>query len=165
MRRALVVALALGPCLLLPAGVRSARAASAHVNVLDPAMNLAPTAADYNNDYVELTGASGCRVQLWTNSVAGAVLFVRCADAAPRIALADFLVRTRTAPGLGGTAMGSYTAVAATNQALWSSGIPVVMWGQVNVDIRIKNLFAYSDAPGGGTTGYTDNLTFTLVMQ
>jgi len=146
-------------------GVRAAVASSAHVNVLDAAMTLTPTATDYVNDYVEVTGASGCRVQLWTNNIAGAVVFVKCADAAPRVALADFLVKTQTAPGLGGTSMSSYNAVTATDQALWSSSLPVIMWGQVNVDLRIKNLFAYPDAIGGATTTYTDNLTFTIVMQ
>ncbi len=162
MRRILVGILALASSFPL-AG--SARAAAAHVNVLDPAMTLVPKAADYSNDYVELTGASGCRVQLWTNAPAGVVLFVRCSDAAPRVALADFLVRTRTAPGPGGTSLATYTAIGATDRALWSAGAPVARWGQVNVDIRIKNLFAYTDAIGAGTTNYTDNLTFTVVMQ
>jgi hypothetical protein len=168
--------LLLVPCALLSAGVdfsptaglsvvRAARAASAHVDILDATMNLTPNAADYTNDYVEVTGASGCRVRLWTNSGTGGVLFVKCADAAPRIALADFLVKTQTAPGPGGTSMTSYTAVSATDRALWSSAAAVAMWGQVNVDIRIKNLFAYPDALGAGTTNYTNNLTFTLVMQ
>ena len=145
--------------------VRAAAAASAHVNVLDAAMTLTPTAADYANDYVEVTGAGACRVQLWTNNAAGCVVFVKCTDAAPRVALADFLVKTQTAPGPGGTSMSSYNAVAATDQALWSSAAAVAMWGQVNVDLRVKNLFAYPDAIGAGTTAYTDNLTFTIVMQ
>ena len=140
-------------------------AASAHVNILDPAMTLTPNATDYGNDYIELTGASGMRVQLWTNSATGVALYVQCADAAPRIALADFLVRTGTAPGPGGTSLATYTAVASANLALWSSGVVVPPWGQVNVDIRIKNLYAYPGDPGGGVTNYTDNLTFTVLVQ
>lgn len=140
-------------------------AASAHINILDPAMTLTPNATDYANDYVQITGATGLRVQLWTNSATGMALYVQCTDAAPRIALADFLVKTGTPPGTGGTSLTTYTAVSSTNLALWSSGVAVAMWGQVNVDVRIQNLYAYPDAPGGGATNYTDNLTFTVLVQ
>ena len=82
MRRIVTGLLGLGLFGLLAAGadfspsaglspVRAARAASAHVDILDATMNLTPTAADYSNDYVEVTGASGCRVRLWTNSGTG----------------------------------------------------------------------------------------------
>ena len=163
MRRSLVGWMALlGGALWFAAPVS---AASAHINILDPAMTLTPNATDYGNDYVQITGATGLRVQLWTNSPTGMVLYVRCTDAAPRIALADFLVKTGTAPGVGGTSLSAYTAVSAANLALWSAGAAVAPWGQVNVDIRIKNLYAYPDAPGGGTMSYTDNLTFTVVVQ
>jgi hypothetical protein len=92
-------------------------------------------------------------------------LFIRCSDASPQIAFSDFLVRTLTDPGPGGTAMTSYTPIAATDQLLWSDNkfgkAPVTVY----TDIRIQDLFAYPDAVGGGTTSYTDNLTFTVVEQ
>lgn len=162
------------PCALLSAadvrvpgfpGVTAAWAASAHIAVLDPAMTLTPSAADYTNDYVEITGAAGIRLQFWTNSPAGCAMFVQCTDAAPRIALADFLVKTGTPPGAGGASMTTFTAVTAANQGFWSTGVAVPPWGQVNFDIRIKNLYAYPDGIGGGTTAYTNNLTFTVVVQ
>jgi hypothetical protein len=143
----------------------SAAAAVERLNIIDAAMTLTPTAADYANDYIEITGASGLRVELGTSSNTGCVLFVRCADAAPRIALADFLVRTLTAPGSGGTSTTSYTAVTASGQALWSTGVKEPGWTQINIDIRIKNLFGYTDPIGGGTSAYTNNLTFTVVAQ
>ena len=143
----------------------TAAAAADRINIIDAAMTLTPTAADYTNDYVEITGATGLRVEVGTSSNTGCVLFVKCADAAPRIALADFLVRTLTAPGSGGTSMTSYTALTASDQALWSSGVKVTGFDQVNIDIRIKNLFGYSDAIGAGTTAYTNTLTFTVIAQ
>jgi hypothetical protein len=143
----------------------SAAAAIERLNIIDAAKTLTPTAADYTNDYIEITGASGLRVEVGTNSNTGCVLFIKCADAAPGIALSDFLVRTLTAPGTGGTSMPIYTAITASGQALWSTGVKEPGWSQVNIDIRIKNLFGYSDPIGGGTSGYTNNLTFTVVAQ
>ena len=139
--------------------------ANANVVVLDATRTLTPTAADYTTDYVEITGASGVRVQVSTDPGNGLQLFVRCADAAPPVALADFLVRTLTAPGTGGTTMATYTAVTAVNQLLWSTTNAPAGSTTVNTDVRIKNLFAYSDPIGAGTTGYTDTLTFTVVEQ
>ena len=93
------------------------------------------------------------------------MLSVKCADASPQIALADFLVRTQTAAGAGGSTLSSYTAITASDQALWSTGTAQITFLQVNTDIRVQNLFAYPDAIGPGTTSYTDNLTYTLVAQ
>ena len=176
LRRAGVGAVALLPCGLVStslrfststgiAGVSEARAASAHVNILDATRTLTPSAADYGNDYVELTGASGLRVQVWTNSATGCVLYVKCADAAPQIALDDLLVRTLTAPGPGGTSMTTFTPISAADQALWSTRAAVPPWLQINTDLRIQNLYAYPDGIAPGTTAYTDNLTFTVIVQ
>jgi len=143
----------------------TAAAAVERLNIIDATATLTPTAADYANDYVEITGASGLRVALGTNSNTGCVLFVKCADASPGIALADLLVKTQTAPGTGGTSLTIYAAVTASDQALWSSGVKEPGWTQINIDIRIKNLFGYGDAIGGGTSGYTNNLTFTVIAQ
>ena len=146
-------------------GVGPAAAANGFINVIDNAMTLTPTATDYGNDYVEITGASGLRVEVKSNSPTGLVLYVRCADAAPRIALADFLIRTLSAAGTGGSSITTYTAVTASDQALWSTGVAQGPFAQINLDIRIKNLFGYNDATSGTTTVYTDNLTFTVVVQ
>jgi len=35
----------------------------------------------------------------------------------------------------------------------------------VTTDIRIQNLSGYPDAAGGGTTAYTNTLTYTVVAQ
>ena len=142
-------------------------AASANVvlQVLDATMTLTPNAADYTNDFVEVTGGAGLRVRLKSNSSTGCVLYVKCLDASPQIALADFLVRTQTAAGAGGSTLSSYTAVTASDQALWSTGAAQITFVTVTTDIRVQNLFAYPDAIGPGTTNYTDNLTYTVVAQ
>jgi len=128
-------------------------------------MTLAPNSTDYANDYVEITGAAGLRVRLKSNSATGCILSVRCADASPQVALANLLVRTQTAAGPGGTRMSAYTAITAANQTLWTTGAPQSAWLTVTTDIRIQNLMAYPDAIGAGATNYTDNLTFTSVVQ
>jgi hypothetical protein len=145
--------------------VTLAASASVVLDILDASMTLTPNAADYTNDYVEVTGASGLRVRLKTNSTTGCVLSVRCADAAPQIALADLRVKTQTAAGAGGSTLSSYTAITASNQALWSTGAAQITFLTVTTDIRVQNLFAYPDPIGAGTTNYTDNLTYTVVAQ
>ncbi len=147
------------------AAVTLGASANAVLQVLDPFFSIIPTALDYSNDYVEATGAAGLRVRLKSNSLTGCILYVKCGDASPQIALADFLVRTQTAAGVGGTTMSSYTAITAADQALWSTGIAQVGFVQINTDIRVQNLFAYPDAMAAGTTSYTDNLTYTVVAQ
>jgi len=144
---------------------RDAAAQSEVLQVLDPSMTLTPTAADYAGDHVDITGGSGLRIRVKSNSGAGSIVYVKCADAAPRVALPDLLVKTQTAPGTGGTSLTSFTAVTAFDQRLWSTGVSQSSFLQINVDIRIKNLFAYPDAITAGTTSYTDNLTFTIVAQ
>ena len=145
--------------------VTLAASANAVLQVLDATMTLTPNATDYTNDFVEVTGGSGLRVRLKSNSSTGCVLYVKCADASPQIALADFLFMTQTAPGAGGSSLSSYTAITASDQALWSTGAAQIAFLQVDTDLRIQNLFTYPDAIGPGTTNYTDNLTYTLVVQ
>ena len=145
--------------------VTLAASANAVLQVLDATMALTPNATDYANDFVEVTGASGLRVRLKCNSTTGCVLYVKCVDASPQIALADMLVKTQTAAGSGGSTMSSYTAITAADQALWSTGATQGPWQIVTTDIRVQNLFAYPDAIGAGTTNYTDNLTYTVVAQ
>jgi len=139
--------------------------ANAVLQVLDPTFNLVPTAFDYSNDFVEATGAAGLRVRVKSNSSGGCVLYVKCSDASPQIALADFLVKTQTAAGAGGSTMSSYTAITASDQALWSTGAAQISFVEIDTDIRIQNLFAYPDAMAAGSTNYTNNLTYTVAAQ
>jgi hypothetical protein len=146
------------------ATVTLSASANTMIQILDPAVTLVPTPADYANDFVDAAGASGLRVQVKTNSATGLVLKVRCPDAAPQIALADLLVKTATTAGTGGTSMGFYTAITAADQNLWSTGTSQHAWQVVTTDIRIQNINAY-DAPAVGTTNYTNTLTYTVVAQ
>ncbi len=145
--------------------VTLAASANTVLQIIDATMTLTPNATDYTNDFVEVTGASGLRVRVKSNSSTGCVLSVKCTDASPQIALADFLVRTQTAAGAGGSTLSSYAAITASDQALWSTGTAQITFLQVNTDIRVQNLFAYPDAIGPGTTSYTNNLTYTVVAQ
>ena len=145
--------------------VTLAASANAMIQILDPAITLTPTAVDYANNLVDAAGAAGLRVQVKTNSSTGMVLMVRCADAAPQIALADLLVRTQTAPGLGGTSLAGYTAITAANQNLWTTTVAQHPWQIVTTDVRVVNLINYNDAISAGTTDYTNTLTYTVVAQ
>lgn len=147
------------------ATVTLAATAQAMIQVLDPAVTLSPTATDYDNNFVEAAGASGLRVRVRGNSSTGMTLSVRCSDAAPEIALSDLLVRTQTAPGDGGAVMGAYTAITASDQTLWSSGVAEHAWLTVTTDIQIQNLINYDDAATAGTTDYTNTLTYTVAVQ
>ena len=147
------------------ATVTLAATAMAVVDVLDPSTVLTPTQTDYDNNYVEVTGASGQRVRVKSNSSTGMVLFVRCSDPTPQIALTDLVLRTQTAAGGGGTTMSAYTPVTASNQLLWSTTAAQTAWQTVTSDIRIQNLINYPDAGSAGTTNYTNTLTYTVVVQ
>ncbi len=170
-----IVAVALTCWVLGPSSVHAAStgtsavtlgaSASAVLQILDPTFNIIPTAFDYTNDFVEATGGAGLRVRLKSNSAGGCVLYVKCTDASPQIALADFLVRTQTAAGVGGSSATTYIAITASDQALWSTGIAQISFIEVDTDIRVQNLFAYPDAMAAGTTNYTNNLTYTVVAQ
>ncbi len=169
---------ALGMLMVVAAAPQAARAATtgnatvtlaanamAMIQILDPAVTLVPTPTDYDNNYVEAAGASGLRVQVKTNSSTGLVLKVRCPDATPQIALADLLLKTATPPGSGGSSLPLYTSVSAVDQDLWSTGASQHSWAVVTTDIRIQNLMNYDDTAGGGTTDYTNTLTYTVVAQ
>lgn len=145
--------------------VTLAASAVAMIQITDAAITLAPTATDYNNDYVEATGTAGIDVEVKTNSTGGMALMVRCADATPQIALADLLVKTATAPGAGGSSIASYTAVTAANLNLWTTGAVQHTWLAVSTDVRVQGLLNYNDASGGGATNYTNTLTYTVVAQ
>src|SRR5437867_13195087 len=118
--------------------VTLAASASVVLDILDASMTLTPNATDYTNDYVEVTGVSGLRVRLKTNSTTGCVLSVKCVDASPQIALADLRLKTQTAAGAGGSTLPSYPAVTAANQALWSTGAAQITFVTVTTDIRVQ---------------------------
>jgi len=175
MRRIGFVFAALLPCALLstspilPPGtgnalIGEASAQTANLVILDNSATLTPTAMDYENDYVEVVGTSGVRINAHSSSPTGMAIYVRCGDAAPQIRLADFLLRTRTPPGTRGTSMAGYAPVAATNQLLWSTGVQQNGNRRIEVDLRIRNLFGYGDGLGAGTTQYSNTLTFTLFV-
>lgn len=140
-----------------------AASANTMIQIVDATVILAPTSTDYINNFVQATGASGLRVNVKTNSSTGMVLRVRCSDAAPRIALADLLIRTQTPPGAGGSTMSSFTPISPSDQNLWSTTVAQHPWQTVTTDLRIQNIMNYDDAAGGGTTNYTNTLTYTVI--
>ena len=143
--------------------VTLAASATSQIVIVDNSVTLTPTSTDYDNDFVQATGANGLRVQVKTNSSGGMVLKVKCADASPQIALSDLLVRTQSAAGTGGTTMSSFTAISASDQNLWSTTVGQGPWTTVTTDLKIQNLSNYPDAAGGSTTNYTNTLTYTVV--
>lgn len=147
------------------ATVTLAATANTMIQVLDPAITLTPTTTDYDNDFIEASGASGLRVRVKTNSSTGMVLSVRCSDATPAIALADLLVKTATAAGPGGATLGSYTPITSSDMTLWTTGAAQHPWQTVTTDVRIQNLINYDDGAGPGVTNYTNTLTYTVVTQ
>ena len=147
------------------ATVTLAATANTMIQILDAAVTLTPTPTDYDNDYVDAAGASGLRVRVRTNSSGGLMLKVKCADAVPQIALSDLLIKTATAPGGAGASVTTYTPVSASDMDLWTSSVAQHAWVTVTTDIRIQNIGAYDDAAGGGTTDYTNTLTYTVIAQ
>ena len=140
-------------------------AVSLFLQVMTPAVTLTPAPNDYAQDYIEVTGGSGIILRIKTNDPVGMAILVRCSDPAPQIALSDFLVRTLTPPGAGGSALAAYSPIQATNMFLWSTGSSLGPFFMVSTDIRIRNLLGYGDSPGASSTGYTNTLVFTVVAQ
>jgi hypothetical protein len=153
------IALSVAAC-LAPA---PAAAASLFLQVETAAITLAPTPADYVRDYVEATGTAGIAVRIKTNDPVGMSVLVRCSDPAPQIKLNDFLVRTLTGPGPGGSSLASYTPIQATNTFLWSTGTQLAPFFIVQTDVRVRNLIGYDDAASLGTRAYSNTLVFTVV--
>ena len=156
--RSWIVALGLGLSLIASREV----AAGTFINILDSSLILTPTPADYANDYVEATGASGLGVKVKNTGSAGLTLLVRMATPSA-IAGGDLLVRTLTPPGSGGTTLSAYTALGSTNLTLWTSGVPQGPFFEVDMDVRVRNLFNYDDSAAAGTTSYTNTLIFTVI--
>ncbi len=139
--------------------------ATVQIEVLDPSITLTPNQTNYDLGYVDALGAAGIDVRIRTNSSTGAITKVKCADGSPEIALADLLFKTQTAAGGSGTTQSSFTAITATDQDLWSTTTTSPAYTTIQTDIRVQNLWAYSDPDGAGTTAYTNTLTYTVVVQ
>ena len=137
--------------------------AAPFINIVNDALVLTPTPTDYANDYVEATGAAGLAVKVKNTSTNGLMLLVRASSAAPSIAPGDLLVRTLTPPGVGGTTLSTYTVLGPTNMTLWTSGVPQGPFIEVDMDVRIRNLYNYDDTGSVGTTPYTNTLIFTVI--
>jgi len=144
---------------LLLAPARSVYA-NGFIQVRDGTETLVPTPADYDNDYIEARGAFALRAK--NTGSTGLTILVRCADAAPQIALTDLLIRTPSPPGAGGSSMVAYAAVSVVNQRLWSTGVPQGPFADISIDVRIQNLSNYGGGPTGTAT-YQNTLTFTII--
>ena len=174
MKRNALLATVLGGLLMVPVAqaattgtsdVTLSASAHAKIQIVDASITMAPTATDYDNEFVEAAGANGLRVQVKTNSSTGMALLVRCDDAAPQIALADMLFKTATAPGGAGGSIAAYTAMTAVDQTLWETTSRQSPWLVITTDIRVDNLFNYEDGIGAGTTDYTNTLTYSVIAQ
>jgi|GEM_PF-2279353 len=139
--------------------------ATVEINIVDASVTLTPGQGDYETGYVSAEGASGIDVQVRTNSSTGAVLSVKCTDGSPEITLTDLLFKTQTSPGGAGTSQSTYTAITGVDQTLWTTTTTSATWSTVQTDIRIQNLWDYADASGGGTTSFTNTLTYTVAVQ
>ena len=145
-------------------GARAGSVAHANgfIQISTASMVLTPTPADYANDYVEAIGAAGLQLKVKNTGKTGVTVMVRVISTPPAIAPGDLLVRTLTPPGPGGGSMSLYTSPTAVNQRLWSTGAPQGPFANIGIDVRIRNLMNYDDAAGGGTTGYSNTLMFTI---
>ncbi len=139
--------------------------ATAQLNIIDASITLTPNQTDYETGYVSAEGAAGIAVDIRTNSSTGAILRVNCGDGSPEITLTDLLFKTATAAGGAGSTQASYTAITAADQDLWSTTTTSPSYTTIDTDIRVQNLWNYSDPGGAGTTSYTNTLTYTVVVQ
>jgi len=139
--------------------------ATVQVEILDATVALSPTQTNYEAGYVELLGASGIDVRIRTNSSTGASLKVKCSDASPQITLTDLLFKTQTAAGGSGTTQNTFAAITASDQDLWTTTTTSPTYTTIQTDIRVQNLWDYPDPGTGGTTAYTNTLTYTIVVQ
>jgi hypothetical protein len=139
--------------------------ATVQIEILDATVTLSPTQTDYEAGYAQVLGASGIDVRIRTNSSTGAILKVMCADASPEITLTDLLFKTQTAAGGSGTTQSTFTAITASDQDLWTTTTTSPTYTTIQTDIRVQNLWNYPDPGTGGTTAYTNTLTYTIVVQ
>jgi hypothetical protein len=130
------------------------------ITIVDAQIYFTPTAGDYAVGYMNGEGKDGIRVNVTTDNPTGTILYIKCDDASPEIALADLLIKTAS----NGAIITSYAAITDSDQALWSRPVPLTDF-PVKTDVQIESIWNYSDAAGGGTTDYTNTITFTIVEQ
>ena len=128
------------------------------ITIVDPEVYFTPTAGDYTVGYMNGEGKDGIRVNVTTDNPTGVILYIKCDDASPEIALSDMKIKTASV----GSIISSYTAITASDQALWSRPVPLVDF-PVKTDVQLESIWEYPDAAAGGTTDYTNTLTFTIV--
>lgn len=135
--------------------------AETSISIVTSSRSLAPAQSDYETGYVEsLAPTGGIRVRVTTTAPAGLILYVSGSEGSPPIDLSHLLIRCPTT----GSLIGSYTSITSSDQALWSTSGPVTNQ-DVDTDLRIINLWDYSDAGSAGTTNYTNTLLYTVVEQ
>jgi len=139
--------------------------ATVEISITDASISLSPNQANYEAGFVVAEGAAGIALDVRTNSSTGMTLAVKCADATPEIELPDLAVKTQTAAGGAGSTISSYTAITSSDQDLWTTTTTQESWQTVDTDVRVSNLWHYPDAGGGGTTPYTNTLTYTVAVQ
>jgi hypothetical protein len=140
--------------------IPQAAAPASSITISDSEVYLTPASGDYAVGFVAVEGVSGIRVRVTTDNPTGAILYVKCTDASPQIALSDLLVKSPTS----GAIITTYTAITAADQALWSDN-STFNNQSVDTDVKVLSLWTYSDASGGGTTDHTNTLTYTIVEQ
>ena len=139
--------------------------ATATITIGDASITLSPGQSDYEAGFIAAEGAAGIAVDVQTNSSTGMILYVKCLDGVPEIALADMEFRTQTAAGGTGSTQSSYVAVTGVDQMVWTSDQAEPSAVTVDTDIKVNNLWSYSDADGGGATTFTNQLTFSVAVQ
>ncbi len=157
-RRVLVCAL---PVLFLVLPLTPVARAATSIQVLTNSLSLTPTQNDYEAGFVEsLAPTGGICVRVNTPARAGLILFVSCSAGSPSIDMSHLLIRCPTV----GSLIATYTPITSSNQALWAGGGNGVS-RQVDTNIKIINLWDYSDAGSAGPTNYTNTLIYTVVEQ
>ena len=139
--------------------------AQAEIRIIDTSLLLTPSQADLGAGYITAEGPAGITVQLRSNSSTGAALKLRCADAAPQIALDDFLVRTQTPARGSGISQSTYEPVPASDQILWSCDGSLPGWTTVQTDVKIQGLRRYMETTREGDRFLSNTLVFTIVVQ
>lgn len=132
----------------------------ASVRINTASLTLTATQTDFDNDFVERTGASGISVDTRTNGSLGCTLAIRGeAAGAGKINPADLSVKSATT----GSLMAAYTAMTTVNQNMWSNASAKPNFATapspILVDVRVTNLGSYAAG------SYTNVLTFTVILN
>jgi hypothetical protein len=149
------------PVLFLVLPVTPVAIAGTSISIVTSSRSLAPSQGEYETGFVEsLAPTGGIRVRITTTAPAGLILYVNCSDGSPSIDMSHLLIRCPTA----GSLIATYTAITSSDQALWAAGGPASSQ-DVDTDLKIINLWDYSDAGSAGATNYTNTLIYTVVEQ